>query len=66
MVAIRCSPKYLPETFHKIYREIPVLESLFNTVKGIQVVRLATLLMRDLAMVFQNQIFVDVLQNRCS
>ena len=32
---------------HKIHREIPVLESLSNTVKGLHAVRLATLLKRN-------------------
>ena len=34
--------------FHKIHREIPVLESFSNNTIGIQAVRLATLLKRDL------------------
>ena len=33
--------------FHKIHREIPVLQSLSNTVKDLQAARLATLLKRD-------------------
>ena len=34
--------------FHKIHREIPVLESLSNAFKGLQIVMLATLLKKDL------------------
>ena len=66
MVAKRCSAKILSEKFHKIHREIPVLESLSNTVKCFQAVRLATLLKRDPALVFQEQPFVDPLQNMSS
>ena len=61
--ARRFCAKKLPKTFHKIHREIPVLESLSNTVKCFQAVRLATLLKRDPALVFQEQSFVDPLQN---
>ena len=39
--------KSFPKIFTKIHREIPVLESLSNTVKCFQAVRLATLLRRD-------------------
>ena len=55
-------------TFKKyIYiKEIPVLQSLSNTVKGLQTVRLATLSKRDPRTGFQNQLFLDPLQNRCS
>ena len=42
-VARRCSKKKLSLKLHKICRKIPVLESLSNTVKGLQA-RLATLL----------------------
>ena len=46
-VARRCSKKKLSLKLHKICRKIPVLESLPNTVKGLQVIRLATLLKRN-------------------
>ena len=47
VVAWTCSANKLSWKFHKIYREIPVLESLSNTVKPVQVVRFASLLKRD-------------------
>ena len=65
VVAKSFSTKKLSKKFHKIHREIPVLESISNTVER-QAVWLATLLKRDPAQVFQNQPFVDLLQNRCS
>ena len=50
-----------------MYREIPVLQSLSKTVKDLQAPRFATLLKRETpTLVFQNQSFVDYLQNRCS
>ena len=52
--------------FHKIHREIPVLQSRPNTVKDLQAIRLANLLKRDPAPAFQNRLFVDPLQNSCS
>ena len=57
--------RFLQEASLKIHREIPVLESLSDTVKCLQIVRLAALLKTDPALVFQNQPFID-LQNRCS
>ena len=68
MVAKRCSAKKFSWKFHKIHREIPTvyLQSLSNTVKDLQAVRLATLLKRNPALVFQEQSFVDHLQSRCS
>ena len=45
MVVIRCYAKNFPKNL--IYREIPVLEFLSNTVKDLQAVRVATLLKRD-------------------
>ena len=45
---------------------MPVLQSSFNAVKGLQDVRLAILMKRDPALMFQNQPFADLLQNRCS
>ena len=47
MVARRCSAKHFSKKFHKTHREIPLLQSLSNTVKGLQTVRLVTLLERD-------------------
>ena len=47
MVARRCSAKKFSKKFHKIHKEIPVPQSLSNTVKDFQAVRLATLLKRD-------------------
>ena len=47
MVAIKFSAVKLFQKFCKIHREIPVLESLSNTVKCLQAVRLSTLLKRD-------------------
>ena len=44
VVAKRCSAKKLSKKLHKIHNKIPVLESLFNTVEGVQAVRLGTLL----------------------
>ena len=38
MVVRKCSAKRLSWKFHKIHREIPELESLSNTVKGLQAV----------------------------
>ena len=46
-VARRCSTKKLYLKLHKIWRKIPVLESLSNTVKGLQAITLATLLKRN-------------------
>ena len=46
-VARRCSTKKLSLKLHKICGKISVLESLSNTVKGLQVIRLATLLKRN-------------------
>ena len=46
-VAKRCFKKKLSLKLHKICRKIPVLESLSNTVKGLQAIRLATLLKRN-------------------
>ena len=44
-----------------------MLDSLFNTVKGLQAVRLATLLKRDpLTGILEHQPFLDALQKRCS
>ena len=47
MVARRCSAKKLSEKFRTVHREIPVLESLSNTVKYIQAVWLSTFVTRD-------------------
>ena len=46
-VARRCSRKKLSLQIHKICRKIPVLESLSNTDKDLQAIRLATLLKRN-------------------
>ena len=46
-VARRCSTEKLSLKLHNICRKIPVLESLSNTVKGLQAIRLATLLKRN-------------------
>ena len=47
-VVARCSTKKkLSLKLHKIHRKVPVLESLSNTVKGLQAIRLASLLMRN-------------------
>ena len=46
-VARMCSTKKFSFKLHKISRTIPVLESLSNTVKGLQAIRLATLLKRN-------------------
>ena len=46
-VAGRCSTKKLSLKLHKICGKIPVLESLSNTVKGVQAIRPATLLKRN-------------------
>ena len=64
-----CELVFCKKVFLKIqknHREIPVLKSLSNTVKDFQVVRIATLLKGDAALVSQYQSFVDHLQNRCS
>ena len=66
VVARRCSAKEFSEKFHKMHREILVLQSLSNTAKELEAVRFATLLKRDLAPLFQSQPFVDCLQNKCS
>ena len=66
VVAKSCSTKKLSKKFHKIHREIPVLDSISNTVERLQAVWLATLLKRDPVQVFQNQPFIDLLQNRYS
>ena len=47
MFARKCSPKKLSSKLRKIHREIPVVESLSNSVKCVQAVRFATLLKRD-------------------
>ena len=47
VVARRCSTKKLSEKLHKTHRKIPVLVPLSNTVKGLQAIRLATLLKRN-------------------
>ena len=47
MAARRCSAKKFSEKFHKIHREILVLQSLSNTAKGLQAMRLAALLKRN-------------------
>ena len=46
-VARRCSTKKLSLKLHKICGKIPVLESLSNTAKGLQAIRLATSLKRN-------------------
>ena len=46
--------------------EKTALEFLSNTVKGLQTVRLTTVLKRDPSLVSQNQPFVDALQDRWS
>ena len=66
MVARRTSAKKISEKLHKIHREIPVLQSLSNTVKSIEAVRLATFLKRDPRTGVKDQPFVDPLQNTCS
>ena len=56
-----------PKNFTKSTEKIPVLETLSNTVKSVQATRLAFFLKeRPPTLVFQNQPFVDPLQNRCS
>ena len=47
VVASRCSEEKLFKKLHKIYREMPVLESLPNNVKCLQAVWCAILLKRD-------------------
>ena len=47
VVARKCSTKKFSSKFLKIYRKIPLLEFLSNTVKGLQAIRLATLLKRN-------------------
>ena len=46
-VARRCSTTKLFLKLHKIRRKMPLLESLSNTIKGLQAIRLATLLKRN-------------------
>ena len=48
MVANRCFAKQLFSKFLKIHREIPMRQSLSNTVKSFHAVRLATFLKKDL------------------
>ena len=66
VVAKRCSAKTFSPNFNKINRKTPVPQSLSNTVKALQAVRLETLLKRDPVLVFRNQPVVDPLRNRCS
>ena len=47
VVARSCSTKKLPLKLHKTQRKMPALKSLSNTAKGLQAVRLATLLKRN-------------------
>ena len=59
VAARRCSAKKLFKKCHKIQKEIPVLESLSNTVNSLQAVWFATLLKRNPPLRFQNQPFLD-------
>ena len=60
-VARRCYTEKLSLKLLKICRKIPVLESLSNTFKGLQAIRLATSLKRNPTPVFWNQPFVTAL-----
>ena len=61
-----CSAKKLSWKFLKIHREIPVQQSLSNTVKNFHALRLATLLKKPPSLGFESKPFVDPLENMCS